>query len=615
MRETASTNDGNDGNDRELTHVEQRWFQLGASVVAMIMIANLQYAWTFFVPPLQTGTGWKLSDIQFAFTLFILFQTWVQPLDGWLIDRLGPRGFMSAAGLLCGLGWAGLGYATSLPMLYVLYCAAGMGAAFVYSASIGSALKWFKDRRGLAAGIMAAGFGGGTGAVRSHHLPADRGARLPVDLRRDGHHSRTRHPDRRAVHAASARGDGRRLKLTSAASTQVGKRQFTTPEMLRVPQFYVLYVMFVLMATGGLLVTANAGPMAKSWGFSASVLTLAGSLSPLANAVSRIFWGMVSDRIGREPTMVIAFVLQAICLFLVVAFGRLSANWFVFTLVLVYFTWGEIYSLFPSTSGDYFGVRHGTSNYAVLYTAKGVASIIGGWVGAKLFEHFGSWSVGFYGSAAMALVACAMAVGLVISRAKSRAAAAAPVPRRNERARARRRDRSRVRATAADCRAALRARSRADAGSGVCRRGGARAPEARSRPRHGGPQGRICQQGAVARDGAQHRRLGEHVRRHRSSRRDERHVALDRADVLAEDRAGDRDEAEGAAWRRRRGTGRRGQGRRARRARGRRVDRAGLRSDRLPLSRLEVSARGLRRGLRLSRRAHRRHADPHRWRE
>ena len=142
--------------------INNRWFQLGASLIAMIMIANLQYAWTLFVKPLQASTGWKLSDIQCAFTLFILFQTWVQPLDGWLIDRLGPRGFISAAGLLCGLGWAGLGYATSLPMLYTLYCVAGIGAAFVYSGSIGSALKWFKDRRGLASGIMAAGFGGGT---------------------------------------------------------------------------------------------------------------------------------------------------------------------------------------------------------------------------------------------------------------------------------------------------------------------------------------------------------------------------------------------------------------------------------------------------------------------
>jgi OFA family oxalate/formate antiporter-like MFS transporter len=139
-----------------------RWFQLGAALVAMVMIANLQYAWTLFVTPLQKGTGWKLSEIQSAFTLFILFQTFIQPLDGWFIDRLGPRGFITAAGLLCGLGWAGMGYATTLPMLYTLYCVAGVGAAFVYSGSIGSALKWFADRRGLASGIMAAGFGGGT---------------------------------------------------------------------------------------------------------------------------------------------------------------------------------------------------------------------------------------------------------------------------------------------------------------------------------------------------------------------------------------------------------------------------------------------------------------------
>src|SRR5215207_8688711 len=142
--------------------LNNRWFQLVASLIAMIMIANLQYSWTLFVQPLREGTGWVLSDVQLAFTLFILFQTWVQPLDGWLIDRLGPRGFITAAGVLCGLGWAGLGYATSLPVLYALYCTAGMGAAFVYSGSIGSALKWFKERRGLASGIMAAGFGGGT---------------------------------------------------------------------------------------------------------------------------------------------------------------------------------------------------------------------------------------------------------------------------------------------------------------------------------------------------------------------------------------------------------------------------------------------------------------------
>jgi OFA family oxalate/formate antiporter-like MFS transporter len=401
--------------------MNNRWFQLGVSLVAMIMIANLQYAWTLFVKPLQTGTGWKLSDIQFAFTLFVLFQTWVQPLDGWLIDRLGPRGFISAAGLLCGLGWAGMGYATSLPMLYVLYCLAGTGAAVVYSGSIGSALKWFKDRRGLASGIMAAGFGGGTALFIPFisRIIADRGygAAFVATGVFQGLiilvvAQFMRHPAPTPVSApAGAR----------AADSRLGGRQFTTPEVLRTPQFWAMYVAFVLMSTGGLLVTAQAGPIAQSWGYTAAVLTLAASLSPLANGGSRIFWGWASDRIGRETAMVIAFTLQAICLLIVVSFGRVSPTWFVVSLILVYFTWGEIYSLFPSTVGDYFGTRHATSNYAVLYTAKGVASIIGGWFGAFLFEQFGTWSVGFYGSAVMALIAAGIAIGLRASVAPSRA--------------------------------------------------------------------------------------------------------------------------------------------------------------------------------------------------
>lgn len=406
--------------------LHNKWFQLVASLLAMIMIANLQYAWTLFVKPLQASTGWKLSDIQFAFTLFILFQTWVQPFDGWLIDRLGPRGFISAAGLMCGLGWAGMGYATTLPALYGLYCVAGMGAAFVYSASMGSALKWFKGRRGLASGIMAAGFGGGTALFIPliAKLIGTRGYQttfiatgLVQGLVILIVAQFLRHPAREASGAPEQ----------GSAPVSAGP-QLTTLEMLRTPRFYAMYVMFALMATGGLLVTASAGPMARSWGLSAAALTLATTLGPLANGASRIFWGWASDRVGRETAMAVAFVLQAICLCLVVLLGQRSGSWFALTLVLVYFTWGEIYALFPSATGDYFGSRHATSNYSVLYTAKGVASIIGGWFGAFLFERTGGWSVGFYGSALMALTAAVLALRLRASSPQRSVPVGVPAP-------------------------------------------------------------------------------------------------------------------------------------------------------------------------------------------
>jgi OFA family oxalate/formate antiporter-like MFS transporter len=413
--------------------LHNKWFQLVASLIAMIMIANLQYAWTLFVKPLQSGSGWKLSDIQFAFTLFILFQTWVQPFDGWLIDRLGPRGFISAAGLMCGLGWAGMGYARSLPVLYALYCMAGVGAAFVYSASMGSALKWFKGRRGLASGIMAAGFGGGTALFIPiiSTLIAERGYRtafiatgLVQGLVILIVAQFLRHPVAAEGERDLQQVRGERLAVRGGA----GEWQLTTLEMLRTPRFYTMYAMFVLMATGGLLVTASAGPMARSWGLSAAALTLATTLGPVANGSSRIFWGWVSDRLGRETTMVVAFLLQAACLCLVVLLGQRSGGWFALTLVLVYFTWGEIYALFPSASADYFGSRHATSNYSVLYTAKGVASIIGGWFGAFLFERTGTWSVGFYGSALMALTAAFLAIRLRASSSRKPSPVAVPAP-------------------------------------------------------------------------------------------------------------------------------------------------------------------------------------------
>jgi OFA family oxalate/formate antiporter-like MFS transporter len=399
--------------------LHNRWFQLSASLVAMIMIANLQYAWTLFVPPLQQAHGWKLSDVQWAFTLFILFQTWVQPLQGWLIDRAGQRAFISVAGILCGAGWAGLAYADTLTELYTFYAVAGIGAALVYSASMGSALKWFQDKRGLATGIMAGGFASGAAIF----IPL-----IGSTIRFRGYRAAflwtgivqgvsifavaqfLRLPPRDAVKAPAAQ--------RTPVSDRIGKHQFTTVEILRAPQFYVLYLIFVLMTIGGLLVTAQASAIAKAWGLTAAALTFATSVSPLANGGGRIFWGMVSDRIGREMTMVIAFALQALCLMSVLTIGRYSGGAFAVTLMLTFFTWGEVYGLVPSALTDYFGTRNATSNNSVLYTAKGVASIVAGGLAALLFERYGSWTPAFYGSAAMALAAAGLSLGLYLAARK-----------------------------------------------------------------------------------------------------------------------------------------------------------------------------------------------------
>jgi len=304
---------------------------------------------------------------------------------------------------------------------------AGIGAALVYGGSVGSALKWFTERRGLASGIMTAGFGGGAALF----IPL-----IDWILRTKGYREAflwtgivqgaiiftvaqfLRHPARDEAPA--------RTGSTAANPVQVGQRQFTTAQMLLTPQFYVLYVTFVMMATGGLLVTANAGPMAKTWGIPTTALALATSLNAAANGSSRIFWGWVSDKTGRELAMGIAFLLQTVCLMLVATVGRLSGTLFTVTLVLTFFTWGEVFSLFPSIVGDYYGSRHATSNYGVVYSAKGVASIIGGGVAALLYEQFGTWTACLYGSAALAFMAGLIVFGLRASAAPRGVAVGVP---------------------------------------------------------------------------------------------------------------------------------------------------------------------------------------------
>jgi OFA family oxalate/formate antiporter-like MFS transporter len=356
---------------------------------------------------------WQRTEVQAAFALFILLQTFVQPLDGWLMDRIGPRFLITIAGILCGLGWSLMGTADTLTELKVFYALAGVGAAFVYSGCVGSALKWYPNRRGFAAGLIAAGFGGGSGLfnliIQKYLIPVQgyettflwTGVFQGVVIILVAQF--LRHPDASfaAPKPAAAAVSGKSRRNTDS---------FHTGEMLARPHFYILYFMFVTVATGGLYLTANQASIARDWEM-AGIVAIIATLGPLANGTSRIFWGWYSDRVGRENTMVIAFLLQAVSLVSVATLGRNSATLFTISLVAVFFTWGEIYSLFPSTLGDYFGSKHATSNYSFLYTAKGVAASLGGYLGTKLVEQSGwTWESVFYGCAVLALISGMVAI-------------------------------------------------------------------------------------------------------------------------------------------------------------------------------------------------------------
>jgi OFA family oxalate/formate antiporter-like MFS transporter len=393
-----------------------RWVRLIAAMVAMIAIGNLQYAWTLFVQPMMSAMHWKLSDVQWGFTVFIAVMTWTMPMSGWLIDRLGPRTFTTLAGVLCAVGWAGLGTAHTLPGFYGLYALAGLGNGFVYCSCTALGLKWFPDKRGVASGLIAAAYGSGAAffnpafgwliasiGYRSTFMSS--GILLGVLVLLAGQF--LKYPPMGFLSVSPAAVKPKIRKQTE---------QFHSGEVLRTPHFWLLYAMMLMVGIGGLMATAQVAPLAKNFKVGATALTIALSLNPLGNGASRFLWGWVSDTLGRERTMAVAFTLQAVFLASVVTLGRRGDVWFVATMALVFLTWGELYVLFPAVLADIFGARHAASNYAFLYSTKGLASVLAGGVAATLFEATHTWDYAFYGSAGLALCSALGSLALLRMR-------------------------------------------------------------------------------------------------------------------------------------------------------------------------------------------------------
>ena len=386
-----------------------RWVRLSCAFVGMIMIGNLQYAWTLFAEPMAKAHGWQLSEVQWGFGLFIAAGTWAMPLFAGYIDKYGPRLFMIASGVLCAIGWGALGQVSSLIAFYALFCVAGIGVACVYACGVSTAVKWFPDKRGIASGLITAGYGGGAFLFNPifDQLIQSMGYSDTFIWTGITHGAlialsglvMVNPPSTYKVAAAAAKANVRRHDL-----------QFTAAEMLRTPQFYFLFVAMLSVAIGGLMVTASVKPVATDFGIGHDALTIALILYPLANAASRILWGSVSDSLGREKTMFVAFLLQAIFLLALPTLGRQGDIMWVALVVLIFLTWGELYALFPTVLADLYGSKNSAGNYAFLYSAKGFAALLGGGLATNLFEMTGTWDYPFFACAAMALLSAFMAL-------------------------------------------------------------------------------------------------------------------------------------------------------------------------------------------------------------
>jgi MFS transporter, OFA family, oxalate/formate antiporter len=422
--------------DPEMT---SRWYVLGALVLCMMAVANSQYAWTLFTTPIRTEFKVSLAIVQVTLTVFIAVQTWLVPLENYLVDRLGPRWIMTIAGVIVGVSWIWSSKVTSIPELYLAYGLGGVGVGAVYGASIGTAAKWFPDRRGFAAGCVAGSYGFGTlctvlpiqaiidstgwrqafftfgilqGVVvmlASQFVRAPRHGWIPVGW----------------------------VPKTSGKGLLQSARSYTPGEMLSTAPFYILYAMMTMVAFGGMMVTAQLSPIGKSYGYDkvtilfTSAISLALMLDRFLNGFTRPMWGFISDKIGRYNTMALAFGLEAIA---ITIFAGTITNPVAFVIMsgMTFFAWGEIYSLFPAAITDVYGTKYAATNYGIQYTSKGVATLLAAPGAAWLMERTGSWLPVLYTAVGMDLCAAALAffwLKPMVARMLSQAnGAAVPAP-------------------------------------------------------------------------------------------------------------------------------------------------------------------------------------------
>ena len=374
-----------------------RWIQLLLGIICMIVISSPQYVWALFTRPMTAALGVDLAQLQVAFSLLIVLQTFLSPCQGFLVDRFGPRALLSVGAVLTGLSWTLAARADSLTSLYLTYgVLGGIGTGIVYIGVVGHMVQWFPDRRGFATGMVAAGYGIGAvlttwpiSAVVESSGYQDALGQFGVVFAVVGF---------LAAQGLKRPGEaaGQAPGLVSAAARPAGQHDARPVEMLQTPIFWLMFVMMTMMSTSGLMVISQKGAFTEDFGltnalvFGLPLLPLTLSLDRVTNGLTRPFFGWVSDHIGRENTMTIAFALEGVAM-TVWLMTRDNPVAFVLMSGVVFFGWGEIFSLFPSTLTDTFGTTHATTNYGFLYIAQGVGSVLGGPLAALLHGATQSW--------------------------------------------------------------------------------------------------------------------------------------------------------------------------------------------------------------------------------
>ena len=397
---------------------EPRWGYLGAAFVAMAVISPYEYAWSSISPIVSAARGWSPASIGAIFSLFVILQSGASFPTGLLRDRLGPRALTVAGGVLAGLGLFALA-SGSLALAVVGFGVIGsFGVGMVYSNCINTGNKWFPDKRGLAAGLIAGAFSWGSipfviwirSSADATTFPSILGAMGVIVaalvvasglLMRDPpvgwRAPRTAQPGTAQPRTAQPR-TAPPSSASKATAAQVPA--FTLRQAVATWQFWVIYLSFVLISGAGLMTIAKIVSFAAATGHAALVGTAAAAGLAVTNGLGRPVIGRVADRFGYEVTMTASFTLAGV--FLIVMTLSSSALVFVLAALAALFFWGPLFSLFPALSGHYFGSANAAATYGVLYSAKMVGGLWGGWASALILARYG-YQTAFVIGAAMAI--------------------------------------------------------------------------------------------------------------------------------------------------------------------------------------------------------------------